>query len=363
MNTLRELMTVESIVTSEYLANVNQVTSRTIQEDIKHLDRVLTNHGAKVMSIRGKGYRLEIINNDEFRKLLQQVFEKEETDKINSVPDTPEDRTVFLMRRLLLAESYLKIEELADEILVSKSTLQNDIKVVKTILQNYGLKLSKRPNYGLKVTGSEVKLRFCLAEYLFDRSKEAKSNIFSNQMADLIEEDYFSDIWDVILERIKENGITLSDIAINNLFIHIAIAYKRIKSGHHVSMVSSEIKKIANQKEYHVARQIVKDAEKKLNVTFPEVEVAYIALHLMGTKMITQNQMKVDDLKPIIDDEHFQLTMLLLQQIEEKMKLGISSDEELMMALSIHLKPAINHSKYGMNIRNPLLADIKKRIH
>ena len=46
-------------------------------------------------------------------------------------------------------EGYLKIQVLADEIHVSFSTLQNDLKDVKDILSRYDLQLVKKPNYGL----------------------------------------------------------------------------------------------------------------------------------------------------------------------------------------------------------------------
>src|SRR5699024_12559064 len=47
-------------------------------------------------------------------------------------------------------------------------------------------------------------------------------------------------------------------------------------------------------------------------------------------------------------------------KIEEELNLDIKHDQELIMGLGLHLKPAINRYKYGMNFRNPMLADIKK---
>src|SRR5699024_3521096 len=49
-----------------------------------------------------------------------------------------------------------------------------------------------------------------------------------------------------------------------------------------------------------------------------------------------------------------------LDKIEEELNLDIKHDQELIMGLGLHLKPAINRYKYGMNFRNPMLADIKK---
>ncbi|MCR6109829.1 transcription antiterminator [Bacillus sp. A301a_S52] len=357
--TLRELIAADDPITSDYLANVNRVSPRTIRADIKLLNKQLRSHDATIVSIRGKGYRLVIYDNEQFRKFLQAVVETKHNHN-DTVPDTPEERIVFVMKKLLLAEGYVKIDDLADALHVSKSTLQNDLKEVKRIFTNYGLTLAKRPNHGLKVTGSEMKLRFCLAEYLFDRTKETATTILMNQLSDLIEADKYQAIWAIILERIKQNGMTLSDIAINNLFIHLVIAYKRVISGHHVSLFNDDNREMKDQKEYSVACDIIRDTEEQLQVTFPDSEVAYITLHLLGTKIVTNHHMKVEDLTPIIKDDYLQLTKKLLDEIEKKLKLDIAEDDELIMAMSLHLKPAINRYRYGMNIRNPLLQDIKK---
>ena len=66
---LRELMSVQSTlstVTSEYLATVNQVSSRTIRTDIKQLDDMLSQYGAKIKSARGTGYELSVLDENNF---------------------------------------------------------------------------------------------------------------------------------------------------------------------------------------------------------------------------------------------------------------------------------------------------------
>ncbi|QDP41824.1 BglG family transcription antiterminator [Radiobacillus deserti] len=163
---LQELMASDTIVTSDHLARKVEVTSRTIRDDLKQLDHLLSSYGASIRSIRGKGYELEVENEHQFRKFLQETFqEKHDTESFQ--PNLPEERVKYLIKRLLLAEDYLKLDDLSDEIHISKSTIQNDLKSVKEILSEYGITLEKRPNYGLKIKGSEVKLRFCMSEIYF----------------------------------------------------------------------------------------------------------------------------------------------------------------------------------------------------
>lgn len=354
---LRELMAVNTPLTSDYLANLNQVTSRTTREDIKHLDALLSKNGAHVESLRGKGYELHIHDDQLFRKYLEVVFQ-DDSSEYQSMPDLPEERMKYLIKRLLLANDHVKLDDLADELHISRSTIQNDIRGVKEILNSYGIILESRPNYGMKISGNELKLRFCMSEYIFDRSEKSDIDIFNSQLPWLIKEN-LNGIWKIILEQISEHNITLSDIAVNNLFIHIAITYKRVQAGHHVSLYPKEYKEIIHQEEYEVAHKIVKKVEEKLQITFPEIEIAYIAIHLLGTKMISQTNISEDDLEHVMDEEVFQLTSSILETIESKLLLGIRHDRELIVGLGLHLKPAINRYRYGMNIRNPMLDDIK----
>ncbi|UFT99145.1 BglG family transcription antiterminator [Radiobacillus kanasensis] len=356
---LQELMASDTVVTSDHLARKVDVTSRTIRDDLKQLERLLLSNGASINSIRGKGYELEVQEEQEFRKFLQQTFQQKH-DSEAFQPNLPEERVKYLIRRLLLAEGYLKLDDLSDEIHISKSTIQNDLKSVKEILKEYGIALEKRPNYGLKIKGSEVKLRFCMSEYIFDRSGEGSPNTaLTSELSSLAGEKELSEIWKIIIEQIEENDITLSDIAINNLFVHIAIAYKRITSGYHVKLYKADLKEIITQKEYIVAKKIVQKAEQVLQVKFPPVEIAYIAIHLLGTKMITTSNMSEQEIGNVLEDEVYQLTIAVLDAIEERLHLGIRHDTELIMGLGLHLKPAINRYRYGMNIRNPMLEDIK----
>src|SRR5699024_12832686 len=114
----------------------------------------------------------------------------------------------------------------------------------------------------------------------------------------------------IIIIQLVTNKITLSDTAINNLLIHIAIACKRIKSGHDISLFQTELQEIKKQKEYQVAKKIVTEVEEKLEVNFPQAEIAYITIHLLGTKMLNQTNAGEEVVEQVLDNEMNQLVML-----------------------------------------------------
>ena len=354
---LRKLMTAEKPLTGKYLANLNQVTSRTIREDVKSLNGLLYENGANIDSIMGKGYKLVIDDDLRFRKYLQSIFKEEISDAF--LPGTPDERVTYLIKRLLLSEGYEKLDDLAEEIYVSKSTIQNDLKQVKDRFAEYDIHLESRPNYGFRIAGSELKRRFCMSEYLFDRQDGPCDYLNESGLTSVAQSD-LDTIQTIIMRQIEEHQITLSDIAINNLLIHIAIAYKRIKSGYHVSLYQMDMQDILDQKEYLVAEKIVREVEKTFQVEFPQPEIAYIAIHLLGTKMLAQTNDSEQVAEQVLDEDIYQLVRNILAKIEGEFNLGISQDKELIIGLGLHLKPSINRYKYGMNVRNPMLKHIKQ---
>lgn len=354
----RELMAAEIPITGNYLANINQVSSRTIREDVKSLDLSLIQNGAYIDSVMGQGYKLEIKDEQLFRNYLKKIANRESTAE-GHIPKLPEERITYLVKRFLLSDRYIKLDDLAEEMYISKSTLQNDLAQVKNMLLAYDIRLESRPNYGMKVNADELKLRFCMAEYIFDRDEGMGKLLFTPHFTSLSQE-VLDSIIEIIMKQIHVHRIILSDIAINNLVIHIAIAYKRIKAGYHVTIYKTDMEEILEQMEYQVAEEIVRKVEKKFQVEFPPEETAYIALHLLGTKIVSQMNAGNKTVKQVIEEDISVVVVEALDQIESKLNLGIHEDQELIIALSLHLKPAVNRYKYGMNIRNPMLEDIKK---
>lgn len=351
---LQTLLGQDKPITGKYLGKINEVTSRTIRDDIKGLDELISPNGARIKTVMGQGYELTIKDEEHFRNYLQLILGNE-----TFIPKSPMERIIYLIKRLLLNDNYIKLDDLSDEMYVSKSTIQNDLIEVRKILSKYDIELESRPNYGMKVQGEELQLRFCIAEYLFDRNEKKYSSIIDKGLTSLSQSD-LDTIYDTIMSQIDVNNITLSDIAINNLYIHIAIACKRIKSGNKVTIYKADMQEILEKKEYRVAEKIVRIIEEELQIDFPKEETAYIAIHLLGTKMLTQTNAGDKVVEQVIEDEVSKIVRKALNKIETELQLDISDDKELILALNLHLKPAINRFKYDMNIRNPMLEDIKK---
>ncbi|RJT16946.1 BglG family transcription antiterminator, partial [Buttiauxella izardii] len=70
----------------------------------------------------------------------------------------------------------LKLEDLAEEWFVSRATLQSDMAEVREWLARYNLTIETRPRHGMKLFGSEMSVRACLTELLWQLAQEDSEN-------------------------------------------------------------------------------------------------------------------------------------------------------------------------------------------
>ncbi|SDM31072.1 BglG family transcription antiterminator [Sediminibacillus halophilus] len=340
-------------VTSAELSASLQVSPKTVRNEIKALNQLLSRQNLSIESRRGKGYHLQVKDEASFQQLFQEYIQTES----QRPPDDPQARTVYVLERLLFHSDYVKMELLAEELYISRSTLQNDLKHIRSILETYDLEIDHRPGYGIKVIGKETNIRFCISEYLFNQ-KSSFMEATDNWRGILPPED-LDYIRTAILSSLRKHGIMISDISLQNLITHLAISCKRIQEENQVEVPEEQWVEMRSLKEFDVAKEIIETVENGLHVDFAEEEVIYLTLHLQGTKRSRSDQ-KIAKEAVAVDPELYRLVRNMVVKIDALYSFQLAEDEELLLHMCLHLRPAINRHRHQMNIRNPLLEDIKK---
>ncbi|MEK3837385.1 BglG family transcription antiterminator [Paenibacillus sp. FSL R7-0128] len=350
---LRLLLAADAPLNGKFLAERNNVTSRTTRSDIHSLNRILKQHGAEVEPVHGIGYQLRIQDDSLFREWLAgQLRDEKPVNYAN-----PDNRVNKIIHLMFTANGYIRSEELADMMYVSKSTLQNDLKEVKKKLELYHITVEAKPHHGLRIRGDEMKIRFGMSELLFDRENIHSDSMYVNLFS-FLEHD-LTVIRSSVTKHVQNYGVELSDTGLNNLIIHIAIACQRIKNDHNIIELPGEHHFMEQKQEYEAAKTIVTDIEKLLSLKFPETEITYITMHLLGTKLLSAVGTDEREITRWVDKDTYQYAMDIMKAIESKLKLGISGDPELLKSLCLHLRPALNRIRYGMSLRNPMLESIQ----
>lgn len=95
------------------------------------------------------------------------LYAKLGTDKFHDFNDR-RCRISYLLHQLIKAEGYLNIDDLAEEMNVSRSSVNNDIRTAKDILRKYNGRIKGVPNKGIQYIGDEFSKRLVTIYEIFD---------------------------------------------------------------------------------------------------------------------------------------------------------------------------------------------------
>ena len=152
------------------LAQRLSVSTRTVRADITALNALLASHGAQFILSRGNGYQLKIEDAERYQQL------QASHPRALRIPRTGPERVHYLVVRFLTSAFSLKLEDLADEWFVSRATLQSDMAEVRECFHRYNLTLETRPRHGMKLFGSEMSVRACLTDLLWELAQQDSLN-------------------------------------------------------------------------------------------------------------------------------------------------------------------------------------------
>ncbi|WNB92609.1 BglG family transcription antiterminator [Bacillus sp. NEB1478] len=355
---MKELLMNHEPVTSAYFSRLLGVTSRTVRNDITVLNQELNKIGVKIDAQRGVGYFIEPKPDQEIRELIEELFGINEISQ-KKLPVLPEERVLYILKSIVMADDFITIEQIANELYVSKSTVDNDLKQVEKLLSEFNVSLFKKPNYGIKLVGNEMNIRFCLSACLSDFKNEPSQFHDENDSNHFVEGIDIDLITSITKEHLKELPFNIADLPLNNLIMHIAIGIQRIKKGKNIELESLDLNHLQNQKEYDTAYRIVASLEEAFCIKFPSGETGYITIHLMGAKRFQDGQLLKDDFIELIGESNHELITDILIEINSVYELDLKGDKEFIYGLGLHLRSAMNRMKYKMNLRNPMLKEIK----
>lgn len=353
------LSSVDGCLTGFDLARSLEVTPRTIREDIKNMNYILRDNNIRINAKKGKGYYITYESYKDFRILIKQIEDIGSLSDLN--PVTPEDRERYIVKRLLYSDASIKIETLMDELYVSETTVKNDLQKVKALLKKYNIRVSKT-NSGIHAVGHEMNKRFCISDYLIYRTKlddEVILDLINSSDYQVTKSD-LDKITGIILEKLYEANMEISDEALKKIAVHMTIAINRNKNGQFVDVDTTNLAKLKKESEYKVSQSIINDINELYQLSFSENEVSYTTMHLVGNRVLYKGIGPTEDLSHILGEEIYRLSQTIIDEVDSWMSgINLKQDEELIYSLGIHLKQLMNRLNFNMNFRNPLLNKIK----
>lgn len=260
-------------ITISDLAKDFRVSNRTIRYDLDTIDQYLLEFGYPIVERKPKSgiyYKCSKAHRDSLARSVtksnnyQYKLSKKEREKV-------------ITSILFQQKGFITIDDIAENIFFSRSTIVKDLKDIEDWLNERNLVLVSLPNKGIKVDGEEAVIRRVAIELLTEGLEldnifeifESKHHYELRTDMDGLIEHYLGNI-DIkyLIECIeaieKELKMVFSYNSFTNLLIHIALTIKRIKMNKDIKMSRSELLYLKSTQAFSIVLKVIKILEKNL---------------------------------------------------------------------------------------------------
>ena len=305
--------------TSKKLTEMIRVTDRKIKGDIRELSNLVYDLGARIISHKGRGYCLEVEDEDVFKNAYEQLEYHFYSNYINE--NITENRVIDILRLLVSSDEYLTVDDIADEIFVAKSSIREEMVEVNRKLEMFNLSLKKKHDDGPMLKGNEFNRRLLML-YIYDNSfHDAKPVYVDGNISEYY--DYFEydddkrrEIRHIFLHILRENRIRIVEIFTPVVCRYLCLLVNRYARGYHVEFKEDEKKLINNLKEMRVAKRVFEELSDYAGYQVDEGEVYALALLMSSyrdidddTSYLSKEGIKeinelIEDIFTVINDKY-----------------------------------------------------------
>jgi len=348
-------------VTATELADEVQISARTVHRDIQELKSLLADYGLSLVTKSGKG--ISIQGTDEALKQFHTVLGHFET-----VAYASEERKTLILCQLLESFEPIKLFSLAYEMHTAIPTVTRDLDELEPQLSKHALELVRKRGYGVEIKGTEAAKR-TLIEWLAVQYLD-ESDLFggtpvsshtwpvSKRLLQLAGKEKLLRIEQILWKLEEKWPSRLAELDYTRLLLKLSIAVSRMEAKH---CLSDSINELSNE-----------GANKDRDKEWHEIQLFLTAFPWewpIAEKKALRDLLREAMAAAVRQDEDWlyrsqtaasKSAERLIQSASGKLGLPLERDASLLEGLVNHLGPALERLSRGEDIRNPLLAQIKK---
>lgn len=237
-------------MTSRELAEYFRVTDRTIRSDVDAINRE-EDHPLLESNVR-KGYRA-----------IPAVRQEAKTAPAQEIPQTPGARCIYMIQKLLFENRALNLTDLQGQIYVSDSSLQNDLRRIRKMIEPYpGLKLV-RSRECISLQGDEAGKRRFYRELLVAEVQENFLNL--NRLAHLYRHFDLIEVKDIFVKVLEEYDYSIHESLFSMLILHAGTSIERIRTCHYIQP-EEERQGLKDTIEYQISRTFFERVSERLHL-------------------------------------------------------------------------------------------------
>lgn len=283
----------------------------------------------------------------DYRKYLS-VFEKEDL--------TPQKRVYKIISYLLSNGDGIDAYSLAEELYISKSTLDHDIKRVKKRLESFQLRLISIRDM-IHLEGSEIQKRR-LASYLLHT--ENYENFLMYQSPDYIEDTYnIQEIRRKLQIIFSRHHIYVNDYSMNNIVIHLLITMDRIQKGYNLHESNPDISQNIPATQIAVCKDIQEFVSCEFDIHILNGEFQNLLLFVScNASAVDFSFVNRQNIRQYISEDVIRMTEDVLKKVQDFYYLN-AFDDVFFTRFVIHINNLLHRVKNCYNAVNPMSVHIK----
>ena len=337
------------------------ISPRVFRYNLPAVDRFLADHQLALQSLPGVGVWVD--GDEEHRRSL--LAELGDATGSYAVFGPDDRRYLALCALLAAAPEPLLLDELADQLEVSRTTARRDVSEAEAWLHGLDLHLLRKPGIGILVGGTEGAIRAALvkmvleavpSDVLFAMASEPERQSFpslNRGLRQFLSNLDLSGCYQVIAEdeylstAVPEGATVLS-------IVYLAVLAYRAGGGHSFSLPPGRFRSLEDHPVATASARVAARLEQMTGVGLHAEEAAAITEHLLGVASLGD-----DAIEPHQDAASAASRIMAIAA--QELHPSLEDDHYLAASLEEHIRRLIVRLRYHLPIHNPLLNDIKER--
>lgn len=346
------IMDSDGYVTMDSIARQLSLSKRTILREFDRLCLMLNKSNFVLES--KSGYGIRFCGGHDARQQIE-VLLNQSSKQTKDL--SPTGRETYLLTQLLQQQHPIKIYTFTRELNVTEATIGSDLNRCERWLKDIGIELVRKPGVGIYIEAEEWSRRRALIRLFHQEigdipfneefyNSPAVSQLFNRQKLDEIRHliDSTPDVRDVFL----------SDRSYSAIVVHLYFILQRVQAGAAITNPRLAEAIEEDEEETKLANRLLELLQSRFEIIIPAPELGYLVTILRSA----QGLKKFDDRHR--EQQARRIADKLIRIAENHTGILIGTENAFYDALLRHLIPTISRLNLHMEIRNPMLDDIKK---
>lgn len=320
--------------TSTQLAQRLQISKRSVKSYVKEIN---STYKKSFILSTPKGYQI----NPAYKEWIGAAS--------NEVPQTYSQRSAFILKKLLLDQECIRIEDFCETLFIGESTLKTTLVKMNKAYANFHIRFLTKGDT-VTIDASEKDKRHLISNCIF---QETGNSMLSMSLL----RNYFpffeaEEIMHHILTIFDSYNYYIDDFSLMNLMLHILININRIIDGNHLHCEFHPV--IENRTDGTLIERICRYLEGEFHILLNAHERAEIEILISASSLI-----KDENQQNFIATPFMLLSKKICRKVEAQYSIQLCTDS-FILPFALHLKKLSVRLQKNISIKNPLCEDIKK---